>query len=68
MDHKSFCYWLNGYFELCEAAGVKPEFTPAVVKVMKSHLDLAFNKVTPNFPKSTTGIPFDITGIPTITC
>ena len=50
MDHKSFCYWLNGHFELCNAAGIEPEFTPDVVKVMKDHLDLVFNKVTPSFP------------------
>lgn len=70
MDHKSFCYWLNGYFEISEAAGVEPEFTPEVVKMIKSHLDLVFNKVTPwiQYPDFRVK-PLDITRTPpTLVC
>lgn len=44
MDHSSFCYWLHGYMELTN--GAHP--TPQQWETIKDHLELIFNKVTPN--------------------
>lgn len=59
MDAQSFCYWLQGFVELC------PNQHPTISQwnAVKDHLQLVFNKVTPqytpdfhvtpNFPLST---------------
>lgn len=43
MDHKDFCYWLQGYFELTPKGGLTSE----QVEVIKDHLKLTMVKVTP---------------------
>jgi hypothetical protein len=44
MEATDFCYWLQGFFEL---SGDK-KLTPKQVEIIKDHLQLVFNKVTPN--------------------
>lgn len=44
MDPTSFCYWLKGFFEISDAK----ELTQKQVQIVRDHLDLVFNKVTPN--------------------
>lgn len=46
MTPKEFCYWLQGYFELNTEGW--SGLTENQVKVVKNHLDLVFNKVTPD--------------------
>ena len=43
MSPDSFCYWLNGFFEISD----QKELTPQQVQIIKDHLDLVFKKVTP---------------------
>lgn len=44
MSAQEFAYWLQGYFELTpDGGGLSPE----QVKVVKDHLQLVFQKVTP---------------------
>lgn len=51
MSPEAFCYWLQGYFELNQAkhGGYLPSvsLTPQQVMTIQDHLDLVFNKVTP---------------------
>lgn len=42
MTEKSFCYWLNGFFELSET----DKLSEKQVMMIKEHLALVFNKVT----------------------
>lgn len=44
MDSNQFTYWLQGFFEIAEPR----ELNPKQVQMIKDHLDLVFNKVTPN--------------------
>lgn len=44
MDALQFCYWLQGYFEISYI----PDLTRDQVEVIKDHLKLVFNKVTPD--------------------
>lgn len=46
MDALQFCYWLQGYFEICNREGILLE--PDQVEVIQDHLKLVFNKVTPS--------------------
>ena len=46
MTAETFAYWLKGHFELNNS----DELTPQQVKIIKEHLNLVFNKVTPNIP------------------
>ena len=48
MNEINFAYWLQGFFEL---SGTTAR-TEAQVKVIKDHLALVFNKVTPSPPNS----------------
>lgn len=43
MSPDSFCYWLNGFFEISD----QKELTPQQVHIIKDHLNLVFKKVTP---------------------
>lgn len=64
MTPEQFTYWLQGYTEL---NGSQP--TPEQWKIIKDHLQLVFNKVTPNYsylPKFTN--PDHINPYPTIIC
>jgi hypothetical protein len=44
MDSKDFTYWLKGFFEISDSN----KLTPKQVQIIKDHLDLVFNKVTPD--------------------
>lgn len=44
MSFENFAYWLQGYFELSYTAGL----TNDQVRIIKEHLNLCFNKVTPS--------------------
>jgi hypothetical protein len=44
MDSLNFAYWLQGYLEL---AGTEKGITPEQTQVIQDHLNLVFNKVTP---------------------
>ena len=52
MDQYSFCYWLQGYFEL-GGEGLSAE----QVKIVKDNLAKVFNKVTPQYDLGTITIP-----------
>lgn len=41
---EQFAYWLNGFFELSEAKSLNEN----QVEIIKNHLNLVFDKVTPN--------------------
>lgn len=43
MTPENFCYWLQGFFEISNS----PILTEAQVKMIRQHLALVFNKVTP---------------------
>ena len=47
MDTNSFAWWLHGYFEISESNTLSEK----QVQVIKDHLDLCFNKVTPDRSK-----------------
>ncbi len=44
MDSEQFVYWLHGFFEISDAKTL----TETQVQIIKDHLDLVFNKVTPD--------------------
>lgn len=59
MDATSFAYWLHGFFEISDSNSL----TEKQVQIIKDHLDLVFNKVTPdyskeNFPQTDEFVPF----------
>lgn len=56
MTTESFCFWLQGYFEL---GG--DNLSPQQVQIIKDHLALVFNKVTPKYDLGTTTTPQDQT-------
>ncbi len=45
MEAKDFCYWLNGYLEMSETK----ELSEKQLQILKDHLALVFNKVTPTY-------------------
>lgn len=44
MTPENFCYWLQGYMELTPNG----ELSPSQTQIIRDHLALTFNKVTPN--------------------
>ena len=44
MDSTAFTYWLQGFFEISDAKKLDEK----QVQIIKDHLALVFNKVTPN--------------------
>jgi DUF438 domain-containing protein len=46
MTPNDFVYWLQGFFEISEAANVK-ELNEAQAQIVKDHLQLVFKKETP---------------------
>ena len=44
MTHEQFCYWLQGYFEIKNPDSM----TKQEIQIIKDHLQLVFEKVTPN--------------------
>lgn len=51
MTSEQFIYWLQGYFEISQSTKLNEE----QVKIVKDHLGLCFNKVTPYY-----SIPYPI--------
>ena len=52
MTAENFAFWLQGYFELGGE-----NLSPQQVQVIKDHLALVFNKVTPSYDLGATTIP-----------
>lgn len=50
MTTEQFTYWLQGFFEISDAKELKAK----EVKIIKDHLNLVFNKVTPDRHQSST--------------
>lgn len=46
MNAENFAYWLQGFFELADTN----ELTKEQIQMIKDHLGLVFNKVTPDRP------------------
>lgn len=46
MTPEQFCYWLQGFIEL--AGNDLEQINAARIQVIRDHLDLVFNKVTPD--------------------
>ena len=46
MTSDQYCFWLQGFFEISG----QNELTPQQVQIIKDHLTLVFNKVTPPYP------------------
>lgn len=44
MTSEQFTYWLNGFFEISDTDILNEN----QVRIIRDHLDLVFNKVTPN--------------------
>jgi hypothetical protein len=44
MDTTTFCYWLKGFFEISDTNKLNEK----QVQIIRDHLDLVFNKVTPD--------------------
>ena len=61
MTPEQFCYWLQGYIEM-----EKPEVIGSLrTQVLKEHLNLVFDKQTPNYGfKHTDGTPVTIGDLP----
>lgn len=46
MTDIQFCYWLKGFLETANPKTINEEQT----QIIKDHLNLVFNKITPNYP------------------
>jgi len=46
MTPEQFVYWLQGFFEIQESTTLSRK----QVQIINDHLQLVFNKVTPNYP------------------
>ena len=46
-NERDFCYWLQGFFELTN----NNELSEQQIQMIKNHLALVFNKVTPDLGK-----------------
>lgn len=53
MTPENFCYWLQGYFEICRADS-NLDLSESKVKIIREHLELVFKKVTSNPNSQTT--------------
>jgi hypothetical protein len=47
MKANEFCYWLQGYFEICEAQGLSTKLDGAAARCIEAHLSLVA-KVEPD--------------------
>ena len=51
MSERDFCFWLQGFMGI---SGKNCQLNPEQVKIIRDHLSLVFNKITPvydNLPK-----------------
>lgn len=46
MNAENFCYWLQGFMELSP----KPTLNTRQIEIIRNHLTLVFDKITPNKP------------------
>lgn len=44
MNERDFCFWLQGFMEI---SGKNCQLNPEQVKIIRDHLSLVFNKITP---------------------
>jgi len=51
LENINFVYWLKGFFEISDAKTLDEK----QVQIIKDHLNLVFNKVTPNRSESSEG-------------
>jgi hypothetical protein len=65
MTPENFTYWLKGYLELSRVGTVEYNISldSIQVKMIEEHLDLVFNKVTPNHSRQYCGLDTKFTGI-----
>lgn len=63
MDSSAFCYWLQGYFELGGE-----NLSPQQVQIIKDHLALVFNKVTPSYYLATENVSQPQRFMPDLIC
>lgn len=47
MNYETFCYWLQGWFELNKTIDHREGASKETLKVIEDHLALVFSKVTP---------------------
>lgn len=47
MTSQDFAFWLHGFFEISDSNSL----TEKQVQIIKDHLNLVFNKVTPDYSK-----------------
>lgn len=51
MTSRDFCYWLQGYFEILDPAGIAQlPMGPVQVEVMRKHLALVLKQAEPALP------------------
>ena len=55
MNERDMLYWLRGFFELTDAKTL----TEKQVEIIKNHLDLVFEKITPDVDLSGTNLKID---------
>lgn len=48
MNEQTFCFWLQGFVELTESDGGSPHISEKQWLVIKDHLQLVFDKKTPD--------------------
>lgn len=48
MTPENFCYWLQGWFELNQTIDHRDGATPETIDMIRDHLTLVFDKVTPD--------------------
>jgi len=64
MSPESFCYWLQGYFELAKYPN---DMDYQQVQIVQDHLALVFNKVTPTRTLDPKAVDEIMAGLPTHT-
>lgn len=58
MTTQNFCYWLQGFFEIAE-----PKFLDEKqIQIIKNHLNLVFEKITPHTHSANVSGVFDLIG------
>jgi len=61
MTSEQFVYWLQGWFELNKTIDHREGATPETMAMIEDHLQLVFEKITPDYP-----VPLDEIISPTI--
>lgn len=52
MKSRDFCYWLQGFFELCDQGkGLNAGMSASQVEIVRNHLNMVFiHEIDPSFP------------------